>query len=190
MKRYSVWYISKKRRFAFIGIAAAVFAIAYSAGAASTMSDEEAKNLKDLFGKQVEGIDAIGIFLNNFWIAFLMFIPAFGIFIGMFSAYSTGLVFKALAQTTPQIADLSPLIILATPFGMMEVISYGIAMSQSVILLNEIVRKKSLKTIFRIPVLIPTLIQLGIVAALLFAGAFVEFYMIKEFSPEIQAIET
>jgi len=185
MTPYSVWYLSKKRRFSFIGIAAAVFAVAYSAGAASTMSDEEAKNLKDLFGKEVEGIDAIGIFWNNFRIAAAMFIPAFGVFIGMFSAYSTGLVFKALAQTTPQIANLPPLIILATPFGMMEVISYGIAMSQSVILLNAMVRKQSLK-----PILVPTMIQLGIVAALLFAGAFIEFYMIKTFTPEIQAIET
>lgn len=185
MKRYSIWYMSKKRRFVFIAIAAAVFAGVYSAGAASTMNDEEAQNLKDMFGEQVKGIDAFGIFLNNFRIAAAMFIPAFGIFVGMFSAYSTGLVFKALAQTTPQIANLPPLIILATPFGMMEVISYGIAMSQSAILVNAIVRKRSLK-----PMLIPTMIQLGIVAALLFAGAFVEFYMIKEFSPEIQAIET
>jgi hypothetical protein len=179
--RHSIWYISKKRRFAFIGIAAIVFAAVYSAGAASTMSEEEAKDLKDMFGKQVEGIDAIGIFLNNFRIAAAMFIPALGIFVGMFSAYSTGLVFKALAQTTPQIADLPPLIILATPFGMMEVISYGIAMSQSAILVNAIMRKRSLK-----PILIPTMIQLGIVAALLFVGAFVEFYMIEEFAPEIQ----
>ena len=184
MTPYSVWYVSKKRRFAFIGVAAAVFIAVYSAGAASTMSEEEAKNLKDMFGKQVTGIDAIGIFLNNFRIAAAMFIPALGIFVGMFSAYSTGLVFKALAQTTPQIANLPPLIILATPFGMMEVISYGIAMSQSAILANAIVRKRSLK-----PMLIPTMIQLGIVAALLFAGAFVEFYMIKEFTPEIQATE-
>ena len=181
---YSIWYMSKKRRFAFIGIAAVVFAVVYSAGAASTMSDEEAKNLKDAFGKEVKGIDALGIFLNNFKIAAAMFIPAFGIAVGMFSAYSTGLIFKALAQTTPQIAHLPPLIILATPFGMMEMISYGIAMSQSAILVNAMVRKRSLK-----PMLIPTMIQLGIVAALLFAGAFVEFYMIKTFAPEIQTIK-
>ena len=185
MKRYSVWYISKKRRFAFIAIATAVFAAVYSAGAASTMSDEEAQNLKEMFAEQVKDVDAFGIFLNNFRIAAAMFIPAFGVFVGVFSAYSTGMVFKALAQTTPQLADLPPLIILTTPFGIMEIISYGIAMSQSAILINMIVRKQSLK-----PMMIPTMIQLGIVAALLLAGAFVEFYMIKEFAPEIQVIET
>lgn len=185
MNRYSLWYMSKRRRFTFIGIAVVVFAAVYSAGAASTMSDEEAQNLKDMFGKQVQDIDAFGIFLNNFRIAAAMFIPAFGVIVGMISAYSTGLVFKALAQTTPQIANIPPLIILATPFGVMEVISYGIAMSQSAILVNAIARKRSLK-----PMLIPTMIQLGIVAALLFAGAFVEFYMIDAFAPEIQKIET
>lgn len=185
MERFSIWYMTKKRRFAFLGIAAAIFAAVYSAGAASTMSEEEAKNLKDLFGKQVEGIDAIGIFLNNFRIAAAMFIPGFGIFVGIFSAYSTGLVFKALAQTTPEIANLPPLIILATPFGMMEVISYGMAMSQSAIFAYEIWKKRSLK-----PILIPTMIQLGIVAALLLAGAVIEYYMIKEFAPEIQSVQT
>ncbi len=180
--RYSIWYISKKRRFTFVAMAIVVFAAVYSAGAASTMSDDEAKKLKDAFGREVKGIDAIGIFLNNFKIAAAMFIPAFGVIVGVFSAYSTGLVFKALAQTTPHIANLPPLIILATPFGIMEMVSYGIAMSQSVILVNAMVRRKDLK-----PILLPTMIQLGIVAVLLFAGAFVEFYMIKAVTPEIPA---
>lgn len=182
--RFSIWYMSKKRRFAFIAIAAAVFAAAYSAGAATTMNDEEAKTLRDEFEKQVAGVDAIGIFLNNIRIGAAMFIPGFGAFLGMFSAYSTGLVFSALAQTTPEIAKLPPLIILATPFGVMEVFSYGMAMSQSVILVNEIIHKRTLK-----PWLVPTMIQLGIVVAILLAGAFVEFYMIEEFTPELKEIE-
>ena len=177
--------MSKKRRLSFVAIAAAIFAAVYSLGAATTLSDEEAKELKDTFGEQVKGIDAIGIFLNNFKIAAAMFIPAFGIFIGLFSAYSTGVVFKALAQTTPQIANIPPLIILATPFGLMEVFSYGVAMSQSALLINAIIRKKSIK-----PMLVPTIILIGIVAAVLFAGAFIEFYLIKAFPPEIEIIET
>ena len=177
--------MSKKRRFAFIAIAAAVFAGAYSAGAATTMTDEEAKTLKEEFEKQVEGVGAIGIFLNNMKITALMFIPGFGIGLGMFAAFSTGLVFSALAQTTPAIADLPPLIILATPFGVMEVFSYGMAMSQSAILINEILRKRSLKRW-----IIPTMIELGIVVVVLLTAAFIEFYMIEQFAPEIAQIET
>ncbi len=178
--RFSIWYMSKKRRFAFVAIAAVAFAGAYSVGAATTMTDEEAKTLKEEFEKQVEGVDAIGIFLNNIRIALLMFIPGFGIGLGMFAAFSTGLVFSALAQTTPEIANLPPLIILATPFGIMEVFSYGMAMSQSLILINEILRKRSLK-----PWIIPTMIELGIVVVVLLAAAYIEFYMIEQFTPEI-----
>ncbi len=173
--------MSKKRRFAFIGMAVCLFAGVYSAGAASTMSEDDAKKLKDVFGNEVKGINAFGIFLNNFKIAAAMFIPAFGIIVGAFSAYSTGLVFKALTETTPQIAHLPPLLVLMTPFGIMEMISYGIAMSQSAILVNAVVRRKDL-----MPVLVPTLIQIGIVAALLLAGAFIEFYMIKALPPQVQ----
>lgn len=177
--------MSKKRRLSFVAIAAAIFAAFYSLGAATTLSDEEAKQLKDTFGEQVKGVDAIGIFLNNFKIAAGMFIPAFGIFVGLFSAYSTGVLFKALAQTTPQIANIPPLIVLATPFGLMEVFSYGVAMSQSALLINAIIRKKSIR-----PMLVPTMILIGIVAAVLFAGAFIEFYMIEVFTPGIEVVET
>jgi len=183
-ERFSIWYMSKRRRFAFIAIAAVVFIATYSAGAATKMTGEEAKTLKEEFEKQVEGVDAIGIFLNNIRIAALMFIPGFGIGLGMFAAFSTGLVFNALAQTTPEIANLPPLIILATPFGIMEVFSYGMAMSQSAILINEILRKRSLKQW-----IMPTMIELGIVVVVLLAAAFIEFYMIEQFTPEIAEIE-
>ena len=59
------------------------------------------------------------------------------------------------------------------------------AMSQSGILINEILRKRSLK-----PWLVPTMIQLGIVVGVLLAAAFIEFYMIEQFTPEIAEIET
>ncbi len=177
--------MNKKKRFALIGIAAAVFTGIYSIGAAVEMPTDEARQLKDEFQKQVEGIDAIGIFLNNFRIAAAMFIPAFGIVVGMISAYSTGMVFNALVQTTPQLSNIPPLAVLATPFGVMEVFSYGVAMSQSGILINTIVRKQSLR-----PMLKPTLIEVGIVAAVLLASAFIEFYMIEALQPEMEIIET
>ncbi|MEM2760562.1 MAG: stage II sporulation protein M [Nitrososphaerales archaeon] len=168
--------MSRRRRLAYVGIAAAVFVGIYSMGASVEMSDEDANQLKEEFEKQVKDIDAIGIFLNNFRIAAAMFIPVFGVFVGIISAYSTGMVFKALTQTTPQLAGIPPLAILATPFGFMEMFSYGVAMSQSTILINAIVRRRSLR-----PMMKPAVIELGIVAAVLLAGAFIEFYMIEAF---------
>jgi hypothetical protein len=84
-------------------------------------------------------------------------------------------------QTTPQLAGVPPLAILATPFGVMEMFSYGIAMSQSGILINAIIRKHNLKLMLK-----PALIELGIVAVVLFAGAYIEFAMIEMFKPETE----
>ncbi|MFQ5940298.1 MAG: stage II sporulation protein M [Nitrososphaerales archaeon] len=177
--------MSRRRRLAFVGIAAAVFASIYSVGASVDLREDDARELKDEFMKQVEDIDAIGIFLNNFRIAAAMFIPAFGVVVGVISAYSTGMVFNALAQTTPELAGIHPLAILSTPFGLMEMFSYGVAMSQSAILINVIVRKQKIK-----PMLIPTLILLGIVAGVLFASAFIEFYMIEAVTQQVGPLET
>jgi hypothetical protein len=38
-----------------------------------------------------------------------MFIPGFGIALGGFSAFSTGLVFNAIAQTSPALSNISPI---------------------------------------------------------------------------------
>jgi hypothetical protein len=173
--------MSKKRRLGYIGIAAAAFIAIYSAGAAVEMSEDEATKLKQEFMEQVEDIDAIGIFLNNFRIAAAMFIPAFGILVGMISAYSTGMVFTALVITTPQLVGIPPLAILATPFGAMELFSYGVAMSQSGILINAIIRKHNLRSMIR-----PIVIEFGIVAAVLLTSAFIEFYMIQTLGPEFE----
>jgi hypothetical protein len=173
--------MSKRRRLGLIGIAAAVFIGVYSIGATVKLSEEDATQLKNEFMEQVKDIDAIGIFLNNFRIAAVMFIPAFGVVVGVVSAFSTGMVFNALVQTTPQLAGVPPLAILATPFGVMEMFSYGIAMSQSGILINAIIRKHNLKLMLK-----PTLIELGIVAVVLFAGAYIEFAMIEMFKPETE----
>jgi hypothetical protein len=110
-----------------------------------------------------------------------MFIPAFGILVGMISAYSTGMVFTALVITTPQLVGIPPLAILATPFGAMELFSYGVAMSQSGILINAIIRKHNLRSMIR-----PIVIEFGIVAVVLLTSAFIEFYMIQTLGPEFE----
>ncbi|MEM0029448.1 MAG: stage II sporulation protein M [Candidatus Nitrosocaldus sp.] len=166
--------MSLKKRLILLAIASLAFIAFFNLGANSEINEQDAKSITEQFREMVKDIDAYGIFLNNFRIALAMFIPALGIAIGLFSAYSTGLVFKALVVTTPELAGIPPLLVLATPFGIMEVVSYGIAMSQSGILLHNIIQKRGFKL-----VIIPTLILIGIVCALLLAGAFIEYYMIR-----------
>lgn len=173
--------MSRKRRLILLAIASLAFVAFFNLGANSEINEQDAKSITEQFREMVKDIDAIGIFLNNFRIALAMFIPALGIAVGLFSAYSTGLVFKALVVTTPELAGIPPLLVLATPFGIMEVVSYGIAMSQSGILLHNIIQKRGYRL-----VIIPTLILIGIVCALLLAGAFIEYYMIRTAMERVQ----
>lgn len=155
----------------------AIFSIAYSAGSASNISPEDSKSFVKQFQQAVEGIDAIGIFAHNTTIALPMFLPGFGIVWGSFAAWSTGVAFKALVSTTPALAKLPPLaIIYLSPFGVMELVAYSIGMSRSFLLINTIITKRPLRKELR-----PTLIEIGIVVALLLAAAFIEYAMIQIF---------
>ena len=156
----------------------AIFSAAYSVGSASNMSEQDSKSFIKEFQQAVEGIDAIGIFAHNTSVALPMFVPGFGVAWGSFAAWSTGLAFRALVSTTPSLAKLPPLAILyLSPFGIMELIAYSIGMSRSFLLVNTILRKKTeLRYELR-----PTIIEIGIVIALLLAAAFIEYAMIQEF---------
>ena len=84
----------------------------------SSVSEEEANTFMAEFEELVLDIDAFGIFTHNTTIALPMFIPGFGIAWGLFSAWSTGFAFAAIATTAPQLAEVPPLTILfLSPFG-------------------------------------------------------------------------
>ena len=168
--------MARKRILTFL-VFIAIFSIAYSAGSASNISTEDSKSFVKQFQQAVEGIDAIGIFAHNTTIALPMFLPGFGIAWGSFAAWSTGVAFKALVSTTPALAKLPPLaIIYLSPFGVMELVAYSIGMSRSFLLINALITRKPLRKELR-----PTLIEIGIVVALLLAAAFIEYAMIQVF---------
>ena len=157
--------------FIFLGIFAAVFQI----GSMTSVSEEDANAFMSEFEELVLDIDAFGIFVHNIIIALPMFIPGFGVAWGLFSAWSTGFAFAAIASTVPEIAEIPPLSILfLSPFGLMEVVAYSISISRSFILIRAVSKKINL-----IPFIKPTVIEIGIVVALLLAGGYLEFYMIE-----------
>lgn len=160
----------------YLAFGVAAFLIAYSAGAAVPMSDEEAEELKKQFSEQIEGIDQYGIFLNNIRIALGMFIPAVGVGLGVFSGFATGTVFSALASSDPFLSGAPPLLIFLAPFGAMELFTYGLAMSRSGMLIYYLVKKRPWRDYA-----VPTLIELGIAAAVLFAAALIEWWFIEQF---------
>jgi len=157
--------------FIFLGI----FTAAYQIGSMSSVSEEEASAFMSEFEDLVLDIDAFGIFVHNTTIALPMFIPGFGVAWGLFSAWSTGFAFAAIALTIPEIADIPPLSILfLSPFGLMEVFAYSLGISRSFILIRAVTKKISLTQFIK-----PTIIEIGFVVGLLLAGGYLEFYMIE-----------
>ena len=153
----------------------ALFTIIFQLGSMSTVSQVEADLFMEEFKKLVLDIDAFGIFVHNTTIALPMFIPGFGIFWGLFSSWSTGYAFAAIATSIPEVANISPLTILfLSPFGLMEISAYSLGISRSFILIKAIITKTNLLQFIK-----PTIIEIGIVIALLLAGGYVEFYMIE-----------
>ena len=157
--------------FIFLGI----FSTAFQLGSMSTVSEEEANIFMAEFEELVLDIDAFGIFTHNITIALPMFIPGFGVAWGIFSAWSTGFAFAAIATTMPEILNIPPLTILfLSPFGLMEITAYSLGISRSFILIRAITKKINLIQFIK-----PTIIEIGIVVGLLLAGGYLEFYMIE-----------
>ena len=156
--------------FIFTGI----FAGVYAAGSQSDVTEEEIEETLNYFKEVIAEIDAFGIFSHNAIIALPMFIPGFGAAWGLFAAYSTGFAFAAISAGTPELSDLNPLAVLLTPFGLMELAAYSIAMSRSVLFIEKIIKRTSIFTEKK-----TILIEIGIVTGLLLIGGIVEMYMIE-----------
>ena len=165
------------KRIIIFFIFTAIFTVVYGTSAVtSEPTEEEIQQVMDFFDEIVGTIDGIGIFVHNVLIALPMFIPGFGVVWGLFSAYSTGFAFSAIAAANADVAQLNPLAILLTPFGLMEMAAYSIAMSRSTLLAKNVFQKnweliKNEKLILSI--------EIGIVIALLLIGGIVEMWMIE-----------
>ena len=153
----------------------AIFSAVFAISAETTLPEEEVEMIMEEFESMVEGIDAFGIFVHNTALSLPMFIPGFGIIWGMFSAFSTGIAFAAIKSMNPLLEQIPALSILfMTPFGLMEVAAYSIAMSRSYIFIHKIIKKVPIRSDIRV-----TLVEIIIVVGLLLIGAYVEYYMIE-----------
>ncbi len=146
----------------------------FALGTTAEPTPEEVAEIMDYFEQVLEQLDSALIFTHNLTIALPMFIPGFGAIWGLFSAWSTGFAFAAIQTATPELGDVNPLALLLTPFGLMELAAYSIAMSRSFLLAKSLLKRKSIfaeKTII--------LAEIGVVIALLVIGGVVEMYMIE-----------
>jgi uncharacterized membrane protein SpoIIM required for sporulation len=168
-------YFRIRRRIIYLAFGIIAFLIAYSAGAAVHINKQQADDLRQHFAEQIKGIDQIGIFVNNARIALGMFLPAAGIGIGGFVGFNTGMIFTAIAEHSA-LDNVPPLLILITPFGIMEVFAYGIAISRSGLFIYQLIKKRPWREFT-----IPTLVEVGIVILILFIGAIIEWQIITQF---------
>ena len=122
-----------------------MFTIFYFLGSINIVQEEDAKKFLDEFNKIIQHIDYAGIFFHNVIIALPMFIPGFGIIWGLFSSWSTGYAFAALSSLNPSITIHPLWLLYLTPFGLLELTSYSIAMSRSFLILYDLL----IKTNFR-----------------------------------------
>ncbi len=158
-----------------------VFTASYYIGSLSEISEEDALLFMEEFEELIEDIDGLGIFFHNSMISLVMFVPGVGVGWGMFSAFSTGQAFAAIALLSPEIAAIHPLTLLyLSPFGFMELVAYSIGISRSYLLIYKIIKKISIKTDYKI-----TAIEVGIVLGLLLAGGFLEAYLIELIDPSM-----
>jgi Zn-dependent protease len=173
--------IVSRQRLLFLVFGMILFITAYSFGAILLKIDStDAEIMKKHFKKQFAGIDQYKIFVNNFRAALGMFVPGFGIALGIFSAFSTGLVFNAISHTSPIISHISPLIVFLTPFGILEIIAYGIAISRSGIISYQLIKDTNKRKSWQ-KYVIPTIIEVGVVLAILLIAAIIEWQMTQQF---------
>jgi len=178
IKKQALWleYMYKynfKKRILYLIVGILVFLIFFTIGTSVSFDKSTSELLKEQFQNKIKNIDNIGIFANNFLISILMFIPGIGIAFGLFSGFSTGNIFMIITQDLP--IQIPPLLVFLTIFGMMELISYGIAISRSYLMLIQILKRTNIKEN-----LIHTGIEIGIVAIILFFSAIIEWNLIRQ----------
>ena len=166
--------------FVFLGIFSASFAI----GAEVQVSEEDSAIVLEEFESLIAEIDAVGIFVHNISLALPMFIPGFGIAWGAFAAFSTGMAFSVLQDANPMLANIPSLTILfMSPFGLMEIAAYSIAMSRSYMIVHKMIKRMSIRSDVRVIGL-----EVAILIGLLLAGGFIEYYFIQSIPTDMPKI--
>ena len=179
----------RRKRIYSTGFILLLAVLATIAGTLVPISQQDAQVISDQLNQTVTQGTSGGtlipdIFINNFSLCLLMFIPLAGLGIGLFILFSTGMAFRAVfeiqaanglsgastSNINPSTAILG-LVLIGAVF-LLEYVSYTIAMTESVWLFRRIMQKRwsELKI---------TAAVIGIVALLLIIGAIVETYTIS-----------
>jgi hypothetical protein len=146
------------------------------AGTLLPLDAETANFLSDQIGQSIIENDTftsltVAIFVNNFRICLIMFIPVVGVVFGAVSLFSTGVAISALSIVQGTSSSFMLLSLMIGPIFWIEFIAYAMGMTESVWLFRRILqgRWRELKR---------AILLIGIAAGLLAIGAAVEALLI------------
>ena len=129
----------------------AIFSVSFAIGAEIQVSEEESTMLLEEIEELIAEIDAVGIFIHNTLLALPMFIPGFGIAWGAHAAFTTGMAFSVIKDTSPMLENVPSLTILfMSPFGLMEGAAYSIAMSRSYMIVHKMIKRMPIRPDYRV----------------------------------------
>ena len=152
-----------------------IFSLSFQIGATSEVNPQEANEFVQDFLSTTQDIDGLGIFLNNISASLPMFVPGIGVILGIYSGWSTGFGFAAIATMAPGLAEIEPLAILYySPYGAMELVAYSIAMSRSFLVIYSLVKKVNPKSLIK-----PSIIEIVIVIGILIIAGYLEEHLIQ-----------
>ena len=160
-------------RIIFIILTTILLFIILGIGSAMPLSREEAKQLMEQFKDLMKDLSMFKIFINNFTVALLSFIPFIGVGIMGIIIFQTG---KFLGYVSTQSGIHPALLILftiLTVYGLIEFLGYGVAVSESIIFSYSIVKRSFRSEVKWL------LISMAISAALLLTAAALESYLVN-----------
>jgi hypothetical protein len=176
----------RKRIYSFIFILA-ITVLVTILGTFVPTTAQQSKDITNSLNQTVTGGKAAGtlapsIFINNFSLCLLMFLPLVGSIIGLAILFNTGyyigaeLRYQGSTTTTGAAASVQPstailaLVLVGVTF-LCEYLSYSIGITESVWLFRRLMQKRWGELKY-------TGILIGVVAALLATGAIVETYLL------------
>lgn len=167
---------TKQKRLYSLGFIFVLTIVVTLAGTLVPLSAEDANTLsKEVNQTLVENRDfpslTAAIFINNFRLCLIMFIPIFGAVFGFFVLFSTGTALAAISMSTGIPVFLNFFFLMITPIFWLEFISYSLGITMSIWLFRRLTQRRwhELKW---------TAMAIGITAGLLAIGAIVEAWMI------------
>ncbi|MGE5555223.1 MAG: stage II sporulation protein M [Methanocella sp.] len=167
---------TKRKRLYSVVLVFVVAVLAMALGSAITLSQAQAEFISDNLNRTLNEQRANNnlipyIFLNNFRITLLMFIPLAGAALGLLVLFNTGVALNALAMVNGYPAYDAFFSLMATPVFWLEFAAYSIAMAESIWLFRRLLQRRwrELKWVAA---------SMGACALLLIIGAAVEAYIV------------